>query len=213
MSIDNNQLTEIMVEQALTVWSDFVELFNSDYALLFFGVGGIFMGVIAQYNSRLSSLTNKKILRAYKAAKILATGICVIGIAVIATYATTDDKTSFWLIHWLNEYPTSVYSFVLCAVLLLAGLMVVVLNHPYPDLKNNVSGFAMMVSLVYFLFEVQGLEIIPPSIAIVLVLTLVAGVIVSGDFLTNKDKYLAKELEKAEQRKRLILEHMDRRKG
>lgn len=208
MSIDNNRLTDLMVKQSHEVWRDFLELFNSDYALLFFGIGGVVMGVVAQYNSKLSSIINKVILLFYKIGKTLSIVVAIIGCLIIAAYAITDKNQSIPLVNALQQKSLLVYAFIVCVAALAIGLFVVVLNQPYPDLKNNVAGLGVLLGVIYFLFEVQGIESAP--LIIVGLLFFITVIYLWGDPYTDKKEYLANELKKSRHKQAAIQKHLQK---
>lgn len=208
MSIDNSPLTGVVVEQFLSAWGDFMTLLNSDTALLFFGAGGVLMGVTAQYNSRLSSAINKSMLSLYKAGKWIIALIVLIGIGTLIFYAQGDNEQSQTLYNEIKTYPAMVYSFIVSLALLTTGMLVMQFNQPYPDLKNNVTGLGILFGTIYFLVEVQGVEVIEPALVIVAVLAISAFIYLLGDFNMDKSVYLEKELEKLEQKQKRIRHHM-----
>jgi len=209
MAIDNSPLTGVVVEQFLSVWGDFMALLNSDTALLFFGAGGVLMGVTAQYNSRLSSAINKFMLSLYQAGKWIIALIVVIGIGALIFYVQGDNEQSQTLYNEIKTYPAMVYGFIVSLALLTTGMLVMQLNQPYPDLKNNVTGLGILFGTIYFLVEVQGVEVIKPPLVIVAVLAISAFIYLLGDFNMDKRVYLEKELKKLEQKQKRIHQHIE----
>lgn len=208
MAIDNSPLTGVVVEQFLSAWGDFMALLNSDTAMLFFGAGGVLMGVTAQYNSRLSSAINKFMLSLYQAGKWIIALIVVIGIGALIFYVQGDNEQSQTLYNEIKTYPAMVYGFIVSLALLTTGMLVMQLNQPYPDLKNNVTGLGILFGTIYFLVEVQGVEVIEPPLVIVAVLAISAFIYLLGDFNMDKRVYLEKELKKLEQKQKRIRDHM-----
>lgn len=209
MAIDNNPLTNMLTAETLRAWGDFFELFNSDYALIFFGVGGVFMGAVAQYNSRLSSSLNKAIVEIYKLFKLISFLVLFSGFSVIFYYVFSDEIRSREIIYFLKDVSFLVYIFVVCIAIILVLSFVIFLNKPYPYLKNNVAGLAWMLSFIYFLFEVVGVEVIPWQYIVLILVFVISIVYIWGDFNSDREAYLKRELAKVEDKRDFILKNLE----
>lgn len=210
MAIDTDPLTHLVVDQSKIVWSDFLSLFNSEYALLYFGIGGIVMGVTAQYNGRLSKKISNVSIWLYKRAKILTMLVGATGLIAIISYIWMPEGMSQPIIATLKKYPWAIYIFLLSIVTAVFVFVVNWLNKPYPSLKNNVAALGLHLGFIYFLFEVQDLGVLHPYLAITIAVFLSFVIYRFGDFSMDKEKYLKNELEKTEERKQKILRKLEK---